>query len=212
MFASSVHDYNHPGINNSFHVKTQNYLAVLWNDRSVNENVHASSVFEIMRLEQFDVWFIFPILPLFIQFNYQILESFSQEKQKEIRDVIVELVLGTDMGLHAQILQKFKKKLETNLRLSRRHDMTLALTMVVKMADISNCGRPKNLYHAWCNQIADEFFMQGDRERLLGLAVSPFMDRYTTVISRGQTAFMTYIVVPLFECMVWKKKGVRKIK
>ena len=56
LFASAVHDYNHPGINNSFHVKTQNYLAVMWNDRSVNENIHASSVFEIMRLEQFDVW------------------------------------------------------------------------------------------------------------------------------------------------------------
>ena len=55
LFAAAAHDYNHPGINNSFHVKTQNYLAVLWNDRSVNENCHASSVFELMRLDQFNV-------------------------------------------------------------------------------------------------------------------------------------------------------------
>eukprot|EP01059_Diplonema_ambulator_P033789 TRINITY_DN721_c6_g1_i1.p1 TRINITY_DN721_c6_g1~~TRINITY_DN721_c6_g1_i1.p1 ORF type:complete len:1252 (+),score=510.57 TRINITY_DN721_c6_g1_i1:73-3828(+) len=186
IFAAAVHDYNHPGINNAFHVRSQNYLAVLFNDRSVNENIHASSVFELMRMEKFNL-----------------LRAFKGETYAKMRDDIVEFILGTDMGLHAMILSRFKKRLETTD--SKMHktkaDKNLAITMAVKMADISNCGRPQKLYHGWCNVIVDEFFQQGDRERLQGMPVSPFMDRYTTVMAKGQIGFMNYIVMPLFECM-----------
>eukprot|EP01064_Diplonema_japonicum_P002041 TRINITY_DN11324_c0_g3_i1.p1 TRINITY_DN11324_c0_g3~~TRINITY_DN11324_c0_g3_i1.p1 ORF type:complete len:1250 (+),score=384.87 TRINITY_DN11324_c0_g3_i1:87-3836(+) len=186
IFAAAIHDYNHPGINNAFHVRSQNYLAVLFNDRSVNENIHASSVFELMRMEKFNI-----------------LKAFKGDAYAKMRDDIVEFILGTDMGLHAMILSRFKKRLETTD--SKMHktkaDKNLAITMCVKMADISNCGRPQKLYHGWCNVIVDEFFQQGDRERLQGMPVSPFMDRYTTVMAKGQIGFMNYIVMPLFECM-----------
>eukprot|EP01060_Flectonema_neradi_P032791 TRINITY_DN5301_c0_g1_i1.p1 TRINITY_DN5301_c0_g1~~TRINITY_DN5301_c0_g1_i1.p1 ORF type:complete len:1250 (+),score=316.79 TRINITY_DN5301_c0_g1_i1:76-3825(+) len=186
IFAACVHDYNHPGINNAFHVRSQNYLAVLFNDRSVNENIHASSVFELMRMDKFNI-----------------LKAFKGDEYRKMRDDIVDFILGTDMGLHAMILSRFKKRLETtdNKMHKLKSDKNLAITMCVKMADISNCGRPQKLYHGWCNVIVDEFFQQGDRERLQGMPVSPFMDRFTTVMAKGQIGFMNYIVMPLFECM-----------
>jgi len=186
LFAATIHDYNHPGINNAFHVRSQNYLAVLFNDRSVNENIHISSIFELMRMDKFNI-----------------LTAFKGDAYVKMRDDIVALVLGTDMGLHAMILSRFKKRLEqTEGKLYKtKADKILGLTMCVKMADINNCGRPQKLYHGWCNVIVDEFFQQGDRERLYGLPVSPFMDRYTTVMAKGQIGFMNYIVMPLFECM-----------
>eukprot|EP01059_Diplonema_ambulator_P026426 TRINITY_DN4371_c0_g1_i1.p1 TRINITY_DN4371_c0_g1~~TRINITY_DN4371_c0_g1_i1.p1 ORF type:complete len:1226 (+),score=393.31 TRINITY_DN4371_c0_g1_i1:80-3757(+) len=186
LFAAAIHDYNHPGINNAFHVRSQNYLAQLFNDRSVNENIHASSVFELMRMDEFNI-----------------LKAFEGEDYSQMRDDIVEFVLGTDMGLHSMFVTRFKKRIdETETKMYKlKSDRNLALTMAIKMADISNCGRPKKLYHGWCNVIVDEFFQQGDRERLHGMPVSPFMDRYTTVMSKGQIGFMNYIVMPLFECM-----------
>eukprot|EP00754_Rhynchopus_humris_P021653 Rhum_TRINITY_DN14753_c16_g1::Rhum_TRINITY_DN14753_c16_g1_i1::g.118515::m.118515/K13755/PDE1; calcium/calmodulin-dependent 3',5'-cyclic nucleotide phosphodiesterase len=186
LFAAAIHDYNHPGINNAFHVRSQNYLAILFNDRSVNENIHASSVFELMRMDEFNI-----------------LSAFQGDDYTRMREDIVEFVLGTDMGLHSMFVTRFKKRIdETEMKMYRtKKDKNLALTMALKMADISNCGRPKNLYHGWCNVIVDEFFQQGDRERLQGMPVSPFMDRYTTVMSKGQIGFMNYIVMPLFECM-----------
>eukprot|EP01065_Artemidia_motanka_P025607 TRINITY_DN305_c0_g1_i2.p1 TRINITY_DN305_c0_g1~~TRINITY_DN305_c0_g1_i2.p1 ORF type:complete len:1267 (+),score=597.57 TRINITY_DN305_c0_g1_i2:72-3803(+) len=186
LLSGAVHDFNHPGINNAFHVRCQNYLAVLFNDRSVNENIHASSVFELMRMDKFNI-----------------LSSFKGEAYDRMRDDMVEFILGTDMGLHAMILSRFKKRIEemdSKLHKSES-DVNLGITMCVKLADISNCGRPQKLYHGWCNVIVDEFFQQGDRERLQGMPVSPFMDRYTTVMSKGQIGFMNYIVMPLFECM-----------
>eukprot|EP01062_Namystynia_karyoxenos_P026957 TRINITY_DN207_c0_g1_i2.p1 TRINITY_DN207_c0_g1~~TRINITY_DN207_c0_g1_i2.p1 ORF type:complete len:1285 (+),score=600.12 TRINITY_DN207_c0_g1_i2:110-3856(+) len=186
ILSGAVHDFNHPGINNAFHVRCQNYLAVLFNDRSVNENIHASSIFELMRMDKFNV-----------------LSSFKGEAYDKMRDDMVEFILGTDMGLHAMILSRFKKRIEeTDSKLHKiESDVNLGITMCVKLADISNCGRPQKLYHGWCNVIVDEFFQQGDRERLQGMAVSPFMDRFTTVMAKGQIGFMNYIVAPLFECM-----------
>ena len=154
LFAAAIHDYNHPGINNAFHVRSQNYLAILFNDRSVNENIHASSVFELMRMDEFNI-----------------LSAFQGDDYTRMREDIVEFVLGTDMGLHSMFVTRFKKRIdETEMKMYRtKKDKNLALTMALKMADISNCGRPKNLYHGWCNVIVDEFFQQGDRERLQGM-------------------------------------------
>ena len=47
----------------------------------------------------------------------------------------------------------------------------------------------------------EEFFAQGDRERALGLPISPFMDRtkepVTTTITKCQVGFINVLVRPL---------------
>eukprot|EP01061_Rhynchopus_euleeides_P019169 TRINITY_DN31540_c0_g1_i2.p1 TRINITY_DN31540_c0_g1~~TRINITY_DN31540_c0_g1_i2.p1 ORF type:complete len:607 (+),score=264.05 TRINITY_DN31540_c0_g1_i2:106-1926(+) len=184
LCAAIIHDYNHPGINNNYHIKVQTYLATLFNDRSILENIHVSSVFELMKMEKFNI-----------------LQGFSDDQKRDIRETLVEMVLATDMGLHAKILGTFKRRLVEDHDFKKKDDIRLALSMAVKMADISNCGRDQKLYLGWCNQIADEFYMQGDRERNLGFPCSPFMDRYSPAMAKGQIAFMNYIVVPLFECI-----------
>eukprot|EP00659_Diplonema_papillatum_P015178 gene15178-23185_t len=181
IFSAAIHDYNHPGINNNFHVKAQTYLSVLFNDKSVLENVHVSCMFELMKLECFDI-----------------LSCFDEEQKRLLKDTIVEMVLATDMGLHAKILSSFKRRLGEDKNFVKRDDVKLALSIALKMADISNCGRNESLYLRWCDQISDEFYLQGDRERNLGQAVLPFMDRYSTNVAKGQIAFMNYIAIPLF--------------
>uniref|UniRef100_A0A0A9WWX1 Calcium/calmodulin-dependent 3',5'-cyclic nucleotide phosphodiesterase 1A n=1 Tax=Lygus hesperus TaxID=30085 RepID=A0A0A9WWX1_LYGHE len=55
LFAAAIHDFDHPGINNNFLVKTNSHLATLYNDHSVLENLHVSSVFELMKNPVFDI-------------------------------------------------------------------------------------------------------------------------------------------------------------
>lgn len=47
IFASAVHDLSHPGVNNMFLIKTRDKQAMVYNDRSVNENMHASLAFNL---------------------------------------------------------------------------------------------------------------------------------------------------------------------
>lgn len=182
--AATIHDYEHPGINNNFHIKACTYLATLYNDRSILENKHIGFVSELMKLDKFNL-----------------MEAFDEERRRDIRETMVEMVLATDMGLHAKILGNFKRRLQENDDFVKKDDIRLAMAMAVKLADISNCGRPEKFYLKWCSKIADEFYMQGDRERKLGMPCSPFMDRLQPAMAKGQIAFMNYIVVPLFECI-----------
>jgi 3',5'-cyclic-nucleotide phosphodiesterase len=183
LFAAAIHDFDHPGINNSFHIRAQTYLATLYNDRSVLENRHVSAVFELMKLPKFNL-----------------LASFTDDQRRDIRDTIIEMVLATDMGLHGKIVGNWKRRIGENHFLDeKKEDQRLALSMALKMADISNCGRPHDLYMRWGAKISDEFYMQGDREKNHGLSISPFMDRASPGVSKSQISFMNFVVVPMFE-------------
>eukprot|EP01062_Namystynia_karyoxenos_P006615 TRINITY_DN1231_c0_g1_i1.p1 TRINITY_DN1231_c0_g1~~TRINITY_DN1231_c0_g1_i1.p1 ORF type:complete len:173 (+),score=73.15 TRINITY_DN1231_c0_g1_i1:50-568(+) len=136
--------------------------------------------------------------------QYDVLASLNEDQQKEVRDTIVEMLLGTDMGVHAKIFSGFRRRLgESADWYSRKEDVRLALIMAIKMADISNCGRPTDIYLRWAENIAAEFYQQGDAEQALSLAVSPFMDRrkHMPEFAKGQISFMNYIVIPLFDAM-----------
>eukprot|EP00758_Cryptobia_borreli_P011395 Tbor_TRINITY_DN5650_c3_g3::TRINITY_DN5650_c3_g3_i4::g.9016::m.9016/K13755/PDE1; calcium/calmodulin-dependent 3',5'-cyclic nucleotide phosphodiesterase len=187
VLAGAIHDFDHPGFNNNFHTRTNAYLATLYNDRSILENHHCACVFEILRLPQYDI-----------------LNGFTEEQRRTVRDTIIEMVLATDMGNHAKIFSSFRRRLAEGQEWNeRREDALLALSMSIKMADVSNCGRPKFLYLEWAKNIATEFYNQGDFEERRSLTVSPFMDRKKdkTDFPKGQISFMNYVVVPMFEAI-----------
>eukprot|EP01065_Artemidia_motanka_P040033 TRINITY_DN4956_c2_g1_i1.p1 TRINITY_DN4956_c2_g1~~TRINITY_DN4956_c2_g1_i1.p1 ORF type:complete len:728 (+),score=232.21 TRINITY_DN4956_c2_g1_i1:200-2383(+) len=188
LVAAGIHDYDHPGFNNNFHTRTSGYLSTLYNDRSILENHHCSCIFEMMRHPKYDIF-----------------ANLNDDQRKEVRDTLVEMLLSTDMGNHAKIFSQFRRRLaESPDWHTRKDDIRLALVMAIKMADISNCGRPQHLYQRWAEAIATEFYVQGDAELQMKMQVSPFMDRrkHNTDFPKGQISFINYIVAPLFESMV----------
>jgi 3',5'-cyclic-nucleotide phosphodiesterase len=183
IIAGMIHDYDHPGLNNNFHVKVQSYLATLYNNRSILENHHCAEVFELMKNPRLNI-----------------LGGMTDSQRRDIRETIIEMVLWTDMGLHAKIFGQWKRRISQDHDLyKRKDDQRLVLSMAIKMADINNCGRPENLYLKWTTKLSEEFFLQGDNERARGDPVSPFMDRFFPSMAKSQVAFMNYVVIPMFE-------------
>ena len=45
LFSAIIHDYNHTGTTNNFHIHSTSDLAVVYNDRSVLENHHVAAFF-----------------------------------------------------------------------------------------------------------------------------------------------------------------------
>ncbi|KAL9643426.1 hypothetical protein ABK040_010041 [Willaertia magna] len=182
LISATVHDYDHPGLNNAFLMSTRSYLATLYNDRAVLENHHCSQSFELMRQDKFNI-----------------LGGLSPEQRRDVRETIIEMLLATDMGQHAKIVAKFKGRVEANADFkNQKEDLRLALQITIKMADVSNPARPLGVALKWTECINNEFFAQGDKERDFGLSVSPLMDRNTLSVGKGQVAFINYLVEPMF--------------
>jgi hypothetical protein len=49
IISSCIHDVGHYGVNNDFLVKTQHEWALIYNDTSVNENMHVRVAFEVLQ-------------------------------------------------------------------------------------------------------------------------------------------------------------------
>jgi hypothetical protein len=187
LIAGAVHDFDHPGLNNNFHSRTGAYLATLYNDRSILESHHLACTFELVRHPR-----------------YNIFATLSDEQRLVVRETMIEMVLATDMGNHAKIFKNFQVRMsETSDWFSKKDDVRLALSMSIKMADISNCARPNHIYAEWAKNISKEFYLQGDAERKLNLSVSPFMDRTKEAeeFPKGQISFIMYIVQPMVEAI-----------
>ncbi|KAK7945017.1 hypothetical protein WMY93_000745 [Mugilogobius chulae] len=49
IFAAAVHDYEHTGTTNNFHIQTRSDTAILYNDRSVLESHHVSAAYRLLQ-------------------------------------------------------------------------------------------------------------------------------------------------------------------
>lgn len=170
VIAAIIHDYLHPGVNNSFMIATSHPLALRYNDKSILESYHAASFFEMMNNPEFDI-----------------LAGLTIDQRKYVRDLIISMTLSIDMSAHFDWIGKFKTKISTTgILFDQKQDKKVCLNMAIKCADHNYCAKPISQCRKWTQLIMNEFFLQGDTEKKLGLDVSAFMNRESTEIPKCQ--------------------------
>eukprot|EP00124_Ichthyophonus_hoferi_P000374 Ihof_evm13s13 gene=Ihof_evmTU13s13 len=187
IVAAIIHDFMHPGLNNTYHINTRSTEASLYNDQSVLENMHLTKAFQVLSDD-----------------DCNILIGLNDEEYKHFRAVVIHMVLNTDMSLHFELTGKFKSVitlLDPNLEDGPLPNNTimLILAMALHCADVSNPVKKHHIYIQWADRVMAEFRSQGDLEREIGLPISPMFDRYTVTIEKCQSSFINFIVEPLFE-------------
>ncbi|KAF6105418.1 phosphodiesterase 3B [Phyllostomus discolor] len=183
--AAAMHDYDHPGRTNAFLVATNAPQAVLYNDRSVLENHHAASA-----------WNLYLSSP-----DYNFLLNLDHMEFKRFRFLVIEAILATDLKKHFDFLAEFNAKANdvnsNGIEWSNENDRLLVCQVCIKLADINGPAKVRNLHLKWTEGIVNEFYEQGDEEANLGLPISPFMDRSSPQLAKLQESFITHIVGPL---------------
>ncbi|KAF0030502.1 hypothetical protein F2P81_017233 [Scophthalmus maximus] len=183
--AAAMHDYDHPGRTNAFLVATGAPQALLYNDRSVLENHHAASA-----------WNLFMSRP---EFNFLI--NLEHMEFKRFRFLVIEAILATDLKKHFDFLAEFNAKGGdeglSGIDWTNENDRLLVCQMCIKLADVNGPLKCKELHLQWTEGIVNEFYEQGDEEASLGLPISPFMDRSAPQLAKLQESFITHIVGPL---------------
>ncbi|KAM9349060.1 3',5'-cyclic-AMP phosphodiesterase 4C isoform 4-T4 [Symphorus nematophorus] len=189
LFASAIHDVDHPGVSNQFLINTNSELALMYNDSSVLENHHLAVGFKLLQEENCDIF-----------------QNLSKKQRQSLRKMVIDMVLATDMSKHMNLLADLKTMVETKkvtslgvLLLDNYSDRIQVLQNMVHCADLSNPTKPLELYRQWTDRIMVEFFTQGDRERDKGMEISPMCDKQNASIEKNQVGFIDYIVHPLWE-------------
>jgi len=192
IFAAAVHDLQHPGVNNNFLSKTLHPLAIRYSDKSINENHHLSSAFDLMAQEEFNF-----------------MKDCDLESFLKFRALVIEMVLATDMKSHFEILDSFRRfqkaKSEGSTSQDSCSEMRTVFPLAMKIADLIHCARPLEVHHRWVDLITEEFFIQGDLEKDKSMKVSPGMDRSQTPGPLQQVGFTEIFVLPLFK--TWRDYG-----
>ncbi|XP_035030653.1 calcium/calmodulin-dependent 3',5'-cyclic nucleotide phosphodiesterase 1A [Hippoglossus stenolepis] len=181
VFAAAIHDFEHTGTTNNFHIHTRSEVAIFYNDRSVLENHHISAAYRLMAEE-----------------DMNILINLNKDDWRELRSLVIEMVMSTDMSCHFQQIKTMRNAL------SQTHsiDKVKVLSLMLHAADISHPAKAWPLHHRWTHSLMEEFFQQGDKEVDLGLPFSPLCDRKATMIAQSQIGFIDFIVEPTFTVLI----------
>ncbi|VDI78483.1 cAMP-specific phosphodiesterase 4 [Mytilus galloprovincialis] len=189
IFASAIHDVDHPGLTNQYLVHTGSELALMYNDESVLENHHLAVAFKLLQED-----------------NCNIFLNLSDKQRQTLRKMVIDMVLATDMSKHMSLLADLKTMVETKkvagsgvLMLDNYTDKIQVLQNMVHCSDLSNPTKPIEIYKKSVDRLMEEFFQQGDKERERGMDISPMCDRHNSTIEKSQVGFIDYIVHPLWE-------------
>ena len=184
LFLSCIcHDYKHPGINNNYLIETNNSIAINYNDISVLENMHISETFKLIHSNN----------------NCNIFENLEKNTYKKIRKQMITCVLNTDMSLHKESLDfmnNYLNKTDDNVAKYNQDFMNL----IIHSADISNPTKKLNIYYKWAELVMEEFYLQGDKEKELGLNCS--YDRNKISLYKSQLGFIDFIEIPFYSLFV----------
>ncbi|CAF0857107.1 unnamed protein product [Didymodactylos carnosus] len=189
IFASAVHDVDHPGVKNQFLMSTNSDLATMYNDESVLQNHQLAVAFKLLQANERNIF-----------------SNLTAKQMKTLHKLVTDMVLATDMSKHRQLLIDLKTMVESKkvtennvITLESYDDRILVLQNMIHCADLSNPTKPLDIYIKWTDRIMEEFWRQGDKERDLRLEISPMCDRLVANVEKNQVGFIEFIVRPLWE-------------
>lgn len=188
IISGAVHDLGHRGRSNNFEIDAESGLALRYNDTSVLENHHIAVASRLIQVPELNI-----------------LSGFKRETRKEIREMMIKMVLGTDLKVHFTGVANLKATIEGHRNANTwfdphiQKDREILLVHCVHTADISSPCKPARIAVEWTNRLEQEWFEEGDEQKSLGIAVGPMMDRSNPCTEQSQVGFLKFIVQPLME-------------
>ena len=194
LISSLGHDLGHPGLNNNFHINARTELALTYNDASCLENFHCSKLFNILKKDETNIF-----------------EVLSVNEFKDIRKRMISEILATDMFFHKKIISTTQSKVPqikpdkfefiSQDKESIKAEQQCLLDYFIHAADLGHNSKLFRISIKWVELLSEEFWLQGDKEKSLGISVSFLCDREDTNVPKGQVNFLKGFILPTFDLM-----------
>ena len=198
IFISALgHDIGHPGFTNTFQINDSTDIAITYNDISVLENFHSSTLFKTIRKTETNIF-----------------EKLSTNDYKIIRKKMISEILATDMANLAKVISLIKSKIAisengkdfkfnllTGNEQTKSDEQQILLDFIIHIADLAHNTRLFCISLKWVQLLSEEFWRQGDLEKQKNLPISFLCDRENTNVPQSQKGFLTGFILPTFECL-----------
>ena len=188
LIAALMHDVDHRGRTNVFEANSLSDIALTYNDKSILENHHCSTSFQLLR-----------------QTKYNITHTLSFSQFMDFRKIVIEAILSTDVKKHFEIINSFEKKVEdpsfTPNYYESPVDFYLLSGMVIHTCDLYVPTKGLSDSIRWSALVNKEFMEQNKEEVSRGLPEVSFyknLDRIE-VLAKSEKGFVEKIVAPLWQ-------------
>ncbi|KAK8891910.1 hypothetical protein M9Y10_029132 [Tritrichomonas musculus] len=185
IVAAICHDANHDGFTNVFNEKAETPLGILYKNQSVMETHHCTVAITVISKEDCNIF-----------------SELDAEQNKNMWNLIIQLILITDMAKHFDFLKMVNGDIDKDgpYDESDAQNRLKIMQCILKCGDISNVSRPFELADKWCDVLCEEFFRQGDLELASGMEyTSPLNDREHLDKPKSQIGFYTFVCLPLYQ-------------
>ena len=197
FIAALGHDVGHPGLTNTFHINDSTDIAITYNDVSVLENFHASTLFKTIRKTETNIF-----------------EKLTTIDYKLIRKRMISEILATDMANHGKVISLIKSKIcfndtGKNIKFNllsgneqtKNEEQQSLLDFIIHLSDLAHNTKIFDISLKWVELLSEEFWLQGDIEKKKNLPVSFLCDRESTNVPKSQIGFISGFIIPSFECL-----------
>uniref|UniRef100_A0A1I8MS12 Phosphodiesterase n=1 Tax=Musca domestica TaxID=7370 RepID=A0A1I8MS12_MUSDO len=186
LVACLCHDLDHRGTNNAFQTKTESPLAILYTT-STMEHHHFDQCVMILNSE-----------------GNNIFQALSPEDYRHVMKVVENAILSTDLAVYFKKRNAFLDVVESGEFDWQSEDKKdLLCGMMMTACDVSAIAKPWEVQHRVAKLVADEFFDQGDLEKLqLNTQPVAMMDRdRKDELPKMQVGFIDVICLPLYKVL-----------
>ncbi|XP_077287687.1 cGMP-specific 3',5'-cyclic phosphodiesterase-like [Arctopsyche grandis] len=186
LVACLCHDLDHRGTNNAFQTKTESPLAILYTT-STMEHHHFDQCVMILNSE-----------------SNNIFQALSPVDYKNVMKIVETAILSTDLAMYFKKRSKFLELTENGEFDWQSEDKKeLLCGMMMTACDVSAIAKPWEVQHRVAKLVADEFFDQGDLEKLqLNQQPVAMMDRERKdELPQMQVGFIDVICAPLYKVL-----------
>lgn len=177
------HDLNHPGVTNGFMINSRHQLAVRYNDISVLENYHASTLIHFLELSGCDIF-----------------ESFTVSEKNYMRRQIIPTILATDIAKHFTVIANFSQAMSNYDKTNAEHRQ-IVMDTLLHSGDVGNPTLRFDIATVWSLKVIQEFNTQVLTEEQRGLPVSEYLRVGDDInkIKQNQIGFIEKMILPLWK-------------
>lgn len=186
LVACLCHDLDHRGTNNAFQTKTESPLAILYTT-STMEHHHFDQCVMILNSE-----------------GNNIFQALSTEDYRSVMKTVESAILSTDLAMYFKKRNAFLELVENGeFDWQGEEKKDLLCGMMMTACDVSAIAKPWEVQHRVAKLVADEFFDQGDLEKLqLNTQPVAMMDRERKdELPKMQVGFIDVICLPLYRVL-----------